>query len=284
MGRGAPQPPAGNYGDWTKPSRDQEERRRPAREPETSLIPERTVSGRGASHPDSRELELERPERAPSSDPSMTSTRVVGGRAALRAQRQAADAERRKAVARQENRSERTATSGRGRRLAVALVAVAVVALGVLGVYSFTSPKTKQAAHTAATSHSAAPTDAAAPAAQSLPPLDTGTQSVASAPAAAPVKVPITVLNETSVTGLAAKLSSTFGGGGWPTTGVGAYKGNDVAASTVYFTQGDENQRQAAVALVTQFPQLSGPVPRFFDVPGNPNPGLVVVAAGDWKP
>ena len=283
----APQPPSADYGDWTKPSRDQDDRRRPARAPETSLIPERNVSGHGGSRPDSGELDLERPVRAPASDPSVTSTRVVGGRAALRAQRQAADVERRKAVARQQDdrrESSGAPASGRGRRLGVGLVAVAVIALGVLGVYSFTSPKTKQAAHTTATSHSAAPTDAVAPAAQSLPPLVTGTQSAAPPPAAAPVKVPITVLNATSVTGLAAKISGTFGGGGWPTTGVGAYKGGDVAATTVYFTQGDENQRQAAVALVTQFPQLSGPVPRFFDVPGNANPGLVVVAAGDWKP
>ena len=283
----APQPPAADYGDWTKPSRDQDERRRPLRAPETSLIPERISSGREDSRPDSGELDLDRPERAPASDPSVTSTRVVGGRAALRAQRQAADAERRKAAGRQsENRraSAPATPSGRGRRLGLALVAVAVVALGVLGVYSFTSPKTKQAAHTTTSSNSPAPVNAAAPAAESLPPLDTGTQSAAPPPAAAPVKVPVTVLNATPITGLAAKISGTFGGGGWPTTGVGAYKGGDVAATTVYFTQGDETQRQAAVALVTQFPKLSGPVPRFFDVPGNPTPGLVVVAAGDWKP
>jgi hypothetical protein len=36
--------------------------------------------------------------------------------------------------------------------------------------------------------------------------------------------------------------------------------------------------------LVTQFPQLHGPAPRFFDVPGNASPGLVVVATGEWKP
>ena len=106
--------------------------------------------------------------------------------------------------------------------------------------------------------------------------------AVAAAPPAA--KLPVTVLNETAVTGLAAKVSGVLKGGGWPTTDVGAYTPKDVAATTVYFTQGDDAQRAAAVALVDQFPQLHGPVPRFFDVPGQPKPGLVVIATGDWKP
>jgi hypothetical protein len=92
------------------------------------------------------------------------------------------------------------------------------------------------------------------------------------------------VLNATSINGLAGRISDAIKAGGWTTTAVGAYTANDIAASTVYFTQGDDQQRQAAVQLVNQFPQLQGPVPRFFDVPGNATPGLVVVVTGDWKP
>jgi hypothetical protein len=300
---GPPPPPSATYGDWTRPSRDQGEaersaagragRQRPAGPaaprrapaPLTSAIPERF-----ADEPDSGEWERE-DERSLRTDAGSRNVdragtpRAVGGRAALRAQRQAAEAERLK-VARQQGERDESGTPrrGRGRTLILALVAVAVVSLGALGVYSFTSPKTQQAASTsAAGTPTAAPSELAAQATASVPPLVANAPAGAT-PAPGAAKVPITVLNETGVTGLAAKIASTFGGGGWPTTGVGAYKGNDVAATTVYFTQGDETQRQAATQLVAQFPKLSGPAPRFFDVPGTATPGLVVVAAGDWQP
>ena len=77
----------------------------------------------------------------------------------------------------------------------------------------------------------------------------------------------------------------TISAGGWETPGVGGYTAGDVAASTVFFTEGDETQRQAAVNLVNQFPQLVGPTPRFFELPADVvAPGLVVVTTGDWLP
>jgi hypothetical protein len=98
-------------------------------------------------------------------------------------------------------------------------------------------------------------------------------------------KQPVTVLNETQVNGLAAKVAGALESGGWATAGTGAYPGKDVAATTVYYTQGDEQQQRAAAALVAQYPQqLHGPVARFFAVPNQPTPGLVVVTTGDWKP
>jgi cell division protein FtsN len=163
------------------------------------------------------------------------------------------------------------------------LVAVAVVALGVLGVYSFASPKAKEAAAmTPATSATGAVTDAV-PGVSDLPALSTAAPAPTTT-ATPVVKVPVTVLNATDINGLAASISGVIKAGGWQTTRVGAYTSKDVAASTVYFTQGNEAQRRAATALVEQFPQLHGPAPRFFAVPGNAAPGLVVVATGEWKP
>jgi hypothetical protein len=218
--------------------------------------------------------------------------RVVGGRAARRAERQAAEQARLKAAKRNgvpivaaldaAAMVEDDELDGRKpRRVAKGLVAMVVVACGVLGAYSFVSPKTSQtASQTPATSSSAAaPADTS-----TLPPL--ATTAVAPPPvAAAPVRVPVTVLNATSVTGLAAKVAAQLTPKGWPAAGVGAYKGTDVAASTVFFTAGDEKQRQAAVQLVDQFPKLTGPAVRFFDLPaGVTAPGLVVVLTGDWQP
>jgi len=93
------------------------------------------------------------------------------------------------------------------------------------------------------------------------------------------------VLNSTEITGLAAKIAETVVASGWESPGVGAYTAGDVAASTVFFTEGDETQRQAAVQLKDQFPQLQGPAPRFFELPPDlPAPGLIIVATGDWQP
>jgi hypothetical protein len=155
----------------------------------------------------------------------------------------------------------------------------------VLGAWSFRSPETQDAATgTAATTSAAAPTSGVQDAATAtLPPLVTDVPQVSDAPAT-PVRVPVTVLNATDTTGLAGRISAALTGSGWPAAGTGQYTGGDVPVTTVYFTEGDEQQRQAAVQLVDQFPQITGPATRFFPVPDQATPGLVVVAAGDWKP
>jgi hypothetical protein len=312
--------PSPAYGDWTKPSRSGEldfaadelavrGQRVPA--PGTTAIPERRVSGRRrqqvAAIRDSVDHELDTDlgldadpgyerdqdidrahddDRAPPPVRGPVSGPVVGGRAAMRAERQAADMARRKrekqtgsAVAVLDE-LEAEGQVRKPRRVVKGLLAMTVVALGVLGVYSYVSPQTKQvAAQSPATTAPAIVPDATAP----LPALPSTPVDTAPAPAA-PVRAPITVLNSTKTTGLAKKASDAFVAAGWQSGGVGAYTGGDVAASTVFFTQGDETQRQAAVQLVDSFPQLQGPTPRFFQLPaGVTAPGLVVVLAADWK-
>jgi hypothetical protein len=204
----------------------------------------------------------------------------VGGRAAFRAERQAAEAERLRAV--RAARQEEVRSSG-VRRVAVGLLAVAVVALVVLGVYSFTSSEAQEAARSSTTE----PTPTApAPAVPSsaLPPLDVQPLPPVDAAPAAPVRVPVTVLNATGVSGLAGDVTAELTTGGWESGGVGEYQGADVATTTVYFTEGDQAQYDAAVQLMQQFPQISGPAVRFFEVPDVADPGLVVVTTGEWRP
>jgi hypothetical protein len=311
--------PSPAYGDWTKPSRSAEAdlageelsirgMRAPA--PGTTAIPERRSSRRRGQQVapirDSIDHELDRDvdrdadyeldqdidrsyddERAPPPVRGPVSGPVMGGRAAGRAERQAADMARRKkekqtgsAVAVLDE-LDPDAEVRKPRRVVKGLLAMTVVALGVLGVYSYVSPETNQvAAQSPATTAPAIVPDATAP----LPELPSTPTDVAPE-SAAPVRVPLTVLNSTKTTGLAAKASDSFVAGGWQAAGVGGYTGGDVAASTVFFTQGDENQRQSALQLVDAFPQLQGPTPRFFDLPPDvPAPGLVVVLAADWKP
>jgi hypothetical protein len=228
------------------------------------------------------------PVTGPSTGPS---TEVRGGRAAYRAERQAFDAERRKEEKRKgESMSARDYLDGKDeprgprgtRRKMMALVSAAVIALGVLGVWSFTSPKTQEtASRTPVTASSAPPSGVAGTSA--LPPLVSDVPSVSSAPST-PIRLPVTVLNATSTNGLAGRISSALQAGGWPAGGIGQYSGGDIASTTVFFAAGNENQREAALQLVNQFPQIIGPTTLFFPVPDQTAPGLVVVAAGDWQP
>ena len=259
---------------------------RPA--PSTAVIPERTVAGRRDRSADGDMGDVgDRGDGEAPVPARGRGTGPAGGRAAQRAERQAADMARRKAAARRNGGSlsalpEEDEEPRKPRGVVKGLVAMAVVGLGVLGVYTWAAPPPQDAsaqspAVTRTAPSSVAPVD-------ELPALPTD-PIVVEPTVAAPVRVPVTVLNATSVNGLAGRISATIVGAGWESPGVGAYAGGDVAVSTVFFTEGDENQRQAALQLIEQFPQLQGPAPRFFELPAEVTaPGLVVVAAGDWQP
>ncbi|WP_299956008.1 LytR C-terminal domain-containing protein [uncultured Modestobacter sp.] len=212
----------------------------------------------------------------------------VGGRAALRLERQAAEAARKKSGTRRPAaeaapRSDRDDAPAedvrRGpRRLAQGLVAVAVVALAVLGWWSFASPSTTEtSAQTPVPS--IAPSPSVSPVQESVAPAP----EITPAPVG-PVFAPITVLNSTTINGLAADVGDQFAAGGWEVLDTAASPVDDVATTTVYFSEGNTVQQQAATQLVEQFPDVSGPVARYFEVPGVADPGLVVVATGNWQP
>jgi hypothetical protein len=249
--------------------------------PPTSAIPDRAVGTRRAGRDDES---VDAPVAGPATDGRSRpgSGPATGGRAARRAELQKADLARREAAKRngtpivspldEENPPRRS-------RVMLGLVAMVVVALGVLGVYQVVSPEPDEAAAQAppATTTATIPETAALPTLPSAP--------VVEPTVAAPVRVPVTVLNSTQITGLAARVAASVAAGGWETPAVGQYTATDVAASTVFFTEGDEKQRQAAVQLADQFPQLAGPAPRFFEVPADvAAPGLVIVTTGDWQP
>ncbi|HEV7870912.1 MAG TPA: LytR C-terminal domain-containing protein [Modestobacter sp.] len=227
----------------------------------------------------------------------------VGGRAAARLERQAAEAAARRngrrgsTAAAASGLPRRTPDAPRGtepagapRRAVQLVLAMVVVALVVLGVWSFTIPRAQEASGSrAATSEQAAATDpspgspADAPAqvpGEAEPPADAAAEVVPVEPARAPV----TVVNSTRITGLAADIAGQLAAGGWETREPATSEVADIAITTVFYTEGDAGQQAAAAELVAQFPDLSGPVARFFEVPGVADPGLVVVATGNWTP
>ncbi|WP_091945546.1 LytR C-terminal domain-containing protein [Trujillonella endophytica] len=250
---------------------------------EETSAPREPAEAPRASAPDER-----RPARGRAADGSQTA--VVGGRAALRAGRRAAEEERRRDAKRSGVPHVRTPVPGMEddeprptrRRGVSALVAVVVLALLVLGVYSFTSPGTEEASdgreEPAPTSSAPIVTSGA------LPPLDVEPIPPAEEAPATPVRVPVTVLNATGVSGLAGDIADVLEAEGWSTAGTGPYDDGDVAATTVFFTEGDETQRQSALQLVEAHPEVGGPAVLFFEAPASAAGGLVVVAAGEWQP
>ena len=222
----------------------------------------------------------------------------VGGRAAARLERVAAEAARKKSGGRRPGPTARPEAaappSGPGRdadpdaeprrlprRLVQGLVAFVVVAVGVLGFWSFTSPEAKETSAETPVTSAPVTTPAAVPPVEDT--VDPTAEVTPPAPVG-PVRAPITVLNSTKITGLAADIGDQFTAGGWEVAGTDASPVTDVATTTVYFTEGDTVQQQAATQLVEQFPDVTGPVARYFEVPGQPTPGIVVVATGNWRP
>lgn len=307
----APVSPQGNpaYRDWTRPSGN-------GAAPATTAIPDRDVArGRragpavsgtaapGTVVPDAvpqgaDEGAGEGPapgaprERAPRDrEPADGApTGVVGGRAALREERRAAEEERRREAKRNGVAHVRARVPGTEedeprparRRGVAALLAVVAVALVVLGVYSFASPQTQEASDD---QPEAAPTSSA-PVVTSgaLPPLEADPLSTVAEAPATPVRTRLTVLNATNVNGLAGDIAGVLAADGWEAVGTGAYDGDDVAVTTVYYTEGDDQQRWSAEQMLQLHPEVKVAAVRFFEVPGVPEPGLVVVAAGDWRP
>jgi hypothetical protein len=72
-------------------------------------------------------------------------------------------------------------------------------------------------------------------------------------------KVPIVVLNQTGISGLAAQFQKELEAGGWEVSGIDDFRGN-VPATTVYFPPG---LRPVAKALMAQFPQIGRIHPAF---------------------
>ena len=111
------------------------------------------------------------------------------------------------------------------------------------------------------------------------PPLTTpAPASLAASPPPAPAVVapvlPVTVLNNSRVAGLADRAAARLRAGGWPTPVVGNFRGR-VAQTTVYWASG---QQASAVRLARQF-GVGRVAPRFAGLPGR---GLTLVVTRDY--
>ncbi len=188
-----------------------------------------------------------------------------------------------------------------GRALAGAVVSVGGVALGILSLLWVTGDAPAPAdvaARTAAPTVQTAPLEteqapadsppvaAELPVPPPAPPVPAPpvpaplvpAPPVALAPApaaAASAVVPITVLNNSRTTGLAARAAATFRDGGWPVAETGNFTGR-IRATTVYYAPG---QQASARAFADRFPGIERVLPRFDGLPGS---GLTVVLTREF--
>jgi len=88
-------------------------------------------------------------------------------------------------------------------------------------------------------------------------------------------KLPVTVLNNSRRTGLAARAAAQLSGGGWPIRQVGNFTGR-IRVSTAYYAPGQES---VARNLARQFHAIQRVLPRFSGLPGS---GLTLVVTREW--
>ncbi|HVE63295.1 MAG TPA: LytR C-terminal domain-containing protein [Mycobacteriales bacterium] len=180
---------------------------------------------------------------------------------------------------------------GMARDVCGALLAVLLVSLGLLGLNLGFAHKTPVAGPGPAVAQGPAVVSSpgspgspgpagSAPAASagSTPPVSSaGTTPVpAVEESTTPARPPLTVLNHSRITGLAARAAEDFRTGGWQVVEVGNTR-REVLVTTVFFAAGQE---AAAAELRQAFPAIREMAPRPADLPGS---GLTVVVTREYR-
>ena len=159
------------------------------------------------------------------------------------------------------------------RAIAGAAMSVCAVALGIVGLHWTAGAPERVAAvaETAAAALAPSPSPLPSPAAPraAVPPaLPTPT-------VAPPARLPVTVLNNSRITGLAALGAERFSAGGWPVEKVGNFRGR-IPVTTVYYDPGLET---AAREFAGAFSGIVRVRPRFEGLPAR---GVVVVLTREF--
>jgi hypothetical protein len=157
--------------------------------------------------------------------------------------------------------------SALGGVFAVTLVALGIVGLQLLVPADRSSPAAVDDPPSAFT---LPPESTNAPAPATLPPV------TATHPATVAARPPLTVLNNSKVTGLAKKAAADFAAAGWTVAGTGNLSGR-LAVTTVYYPPG---MLAAAVELRHRFPVIKDSAARYAGLPGEGT--LTVVVTRDY--
>lgn len=93
--------------------------------------------------------------------------------------------------------------------------------------------------------------------------------------------VPLVVLNNTTVTGLASQAADRFRAGGWTVTHFDNYQ-NDIISTCAYYDPSVPNAQAAAEALQAQFPTIKRIAPQFAELSTYRSP-IVVILTPDYS-
>ena len=164
-------------------------------------------------------------------------------------------------------------------RLGLSLIGVCLVGVLVaVALHARPAPKRSDAARTPAITAST-PGRTATPGPEETGPEPTSSASAppTTAPTVAPVaaRLPLLVLNNSRIHGLATRAAGDLRAAGWTVRGTGNFRGR-VAMTTVYYGPGQE---AAARRLAAEVPKVRRVAPRFAGLPGS---GLTVVVTRDW--
>ena len=91
--------------------------------------------------------------------------------------------------------------------------------------------------------------------------------------------VPLIVLNNTTIGGLAQRAAERFQSGGWTVTHWGNYQ-NDIISTCAYYDPSVAGAQAAAQALQQQYSAIKRVKPKFAELPGGP---VVVVLTPDYS-
>lgn len=168
-----------------------------------------------------------------------------------------------------------------GARLLGGLLALGGIALLIVGVLALTGDDSTPpgAAPAPTATGSEAPTGTPSPSsATTTPAVTTVPPATTGAPSAA--RVPLTVLNNSTVGGLADRAAAAAQRRGWQIAQVGNFGGR-LPLTTVYYTPGNAAEERAARQLAAEFPQVGQVLPRYAGLPPTPA-GIVLVVTRDW--
>ncbi|MGA4791859.1 glycoprotein [Nocardia sp. 852002-20019_SCH5090214] len=173
------------------------------------------------------------------------------------------------------------------RALAMVLIALAIVFAG-LGAMALsnsssdsaaaeTSSDTETTAAPVTTTRAAATTTAATTTAAPTSTLTTTTAAATSTTAGVDKTVPVRVLNNSTVAGLASRTGSQLTAAGFDVTETGNYPGGVIAKTTVYYGN-SPHERETAQAIANELGVSAEP--RFAGIADSP-PGVIVIVTGN---
>jgi putative intracellular protease/amidase len=175
-------------------------------------------------------------------------------------------------MARQQARRQR-----RERAAGVAVVCLGIIVL-IVAIAALREPN-GHVSHTAAKGSASSVAKQTRTTPPTRPPSKGRAASSSSSVAHGVKDVPLVVLNNTTIKGLATQAAARFESGGWKVTSSGNLT-NEIISTCAYYDAADPQAKAAAEALQAQYPVIKRVEPKFPQLPSGP---VVVVLTPDYS-